>query len=386
MKEKFQFKQPEERQRQKKLENEGRRDFIQIGLVTAAALAGGGLVNRLYNMGKKIEERNKQESGEQPQAENIPEEQILPPEEPEKIELDWEDKIILKQILKPSVNNELKVNNETISALTKYWIYEYQNRRQPELTKAFEEMNKIKPLLEERFKKYGVPSEFMYLAIPESGWRMNAVSKSGARGPYQFMPKTAEEYGLKNPSDPLESADACARFLRDLYKRTQNWDLALAGYNGGYMGRYEKKCEAAGQKMTYVGFLSELEKKINEKRQDILKRKYFYYTVKKDDSVYQICRQYGISLKKFKAINKLKEKSLHNKNKKKKISVIEIFPGQKLIMPINEKVKQISFEKEVAGLMENINYPPKFNATLDALGLKRAEYVAGRDQEKTGHV
>jgi len=43
----------------------------------------------------------------------------------------------------------------------------------------------------------------------------NAVSSTGARGPFQFVSTTARQYGLTNPEDPMQSADAAARLQLD---------------------------------------------------------------------------------------------------------------------------------------------------------------------------
>jgi hypothetical protein len=66
------------------------------------------------------------------------------------------------------------------------------------------------------------------------GSGVGAVSSAGARGPFQFMPGTAAQYGLKNPDDPTESAAAAAHLLSDLLKRYGgNLPMALAAYNEG---------------------------------------------------------------------------------------------------------------------------------------------------------
>ncbi|HRZ78041.1 MAG TPA: transglycosylase SLT domain-containing protein, partial [Bacteroidales bacterium] len=51
------------------------------------------------------------------------------------------------------------------------------------------------PMIEPILKARGIPEDFKYLAVIESGL-MQAVSPSGARGIWQFLPATAKEYGL----------------------------------------------------------------------------------------------------------------------------------------------------------------------------------------------
>jgi hypothetical protein len=80
---------------------------------------------------------------------------------------------------------------------------------------------------------------FVRLINQESGFNPEIVSHAGAQGVAQFMPKVAEEWGLKNPFDPHAALVASARFLRSLYNQLGNWGLAAAAYNGG-IGRVQK--------------------------------------------------------------------------------------------------------------------------------------------------
>jgi hypothetical protein len=65
--------------------------------------------------------------------------------------------------------------------------------------------------------KYGVdPSYLTRVANVESGGDVNAANpNSSARGPFQFINSTAQQYGLTNPNDPVASADAAARLTLD---------------------------------------------------------------------------------------------------------------------------------------------------------------------------
>src|SRR5690606_40090763 len=56
--------------------------------------------------------------------------------------------------------------------------------------------NRAFPIIEPILAKYGVPDDFKYLAVIESGL-VNAVSPAGARGVWQFMPATAKEFNLE---------------------------------------------------------------------------------------------------------------------------------------------------------------------------------------------
>src|ERR1700759_2670913 len=52
-------------------------------------------------------------------------------------------------------------------------------------------------LIESILSQYGLPKELKYLAVIESNLKSSAVSRVGAKGPWQFMPQTARDLGLK---------------------------------------------------------------------------------------------------------------------------------------------------------------------------------------------
>jgi hypothetical protein len=75
----------------------------------------------------------------------------------------------------------------------------------------------------------------------ESGYGANeGPSSTGALGPFQFEPATAKHYGLANPWDFTSSANAAARYLRDLGADgdvgSSKTAKALNSYNGNGLG------------------------------------------------------------------------------------------------------------------------------------------------------
>jgi hypothetical protein len=98
--------------------------------------------------------------------------------------------------------------------------------------------NRYLPVIEPILKKYGIPADFKFLAIIESGL-MNDPSPVGAAGIWQFMKPTAKEYGLEITDEVderynLEKATVAAcMFFRESYKVYHNWTLVAASYNTG---------------------------------------------------------------------------------------------------------------------------------------------------------
>ncbi|HEY4122340.1 MAG TPA: lytic transglycosylase domain-containing protein, partial [Byssovorax sp.] len=98
---------------------------------------------------------------------------------------------------------------------------------------------RYKPQIEQALRDQSVPEDLLWLVGIESAFNPQAVSPKGATGLFQFMPETAEKYGLamdnwidERRSIPRASA-AGAQHLRDLFEHYGRWDLALAAYNYG---------------------------------------------------------------------------------------------------------------------------------------------------------
>ena len=102
----------------------------------------------------------------------------------------------------------------------------------------FKRAQKYFPVIEPILKKYGVPDDFKYLAVAESGLT-NTVSPAGARGIWQILEGTGEENGLEVNDNVderynLEKAtEAACKYILKIKEDLGSWTLAAAAYNGG---------------------------------------------------------------------------------------------------------------------------------------------------------
>jgi len=101
--------------------------------------------------------------------------------------------------------------------------------------------NRAFPIIEPILKQYGVPDDFKYLAVIESALT-NAVSPSGAKGVWQFMPETAKEKGMEVNEGVDEryhlqkATEAACKYLVAAKQKFGNWTLSAASYIGGMNG------------------------------------------------------------------------------------------------------------------------------------------------------
>jgi hypothetical protein len=101
--------------------------------------------------------------------------------------------------------------------------------------------HKYFPIIEPLLKKYGLPDDFKYLAVAESGLD-NVRSPAGASGFWQFLSSTGKEYGLEindyvDERYHLELATkVAAEYLIKSKEKFGSWTLAAAAYNAGNGG------------------------------------------------------------------------------------------------------------------------------------------------------
>ena len=206
----------------------------------------------------------------------------------------------------------------------------------------FKRSHKFFPTIETILAENGIPDDFKYLALIESGLR-NVTSPAGAKGFWQIMKATGREYGLEVNDNVderyhLEKATQVAcDYLNSSKKKLGNWTLAAAAYNAGNRrvsesmkkqnsnnyydlllndetARYLPRILAVKEIITHpqdYGFVFDNE--------DLYKEE-LTYEVKVDTAITNITRfakSYGMTYKEFKRFNPwLREAHLNNKSRK----------------------------------------------------------------------
>lgn len=202
--------------------------------------------------------------------------------------------------------------------------------------------NRYFPILEPLLKKHGLPDDFKFLALAESGFT-DETSNVGAAGMWHFMKGTGKEYGLEindnvdERYDIEKSTKVAAEYLRSSFERFNSWTLAAAAYNAGNYG-VSRRLEAQevsnyydaklpDETERYVFRILALKEIMNnpEKYGFVFNKEDLYTsqkttTIKVDTAITNItafAKRYGMNYKEFKILNPwLREHHLNNKSRK----------------------------------------------------------------------
>ncbi|MDO9512679.1 MAG: lytic transglycosylase domain-containing protein [Bacteroidales bacterium] len=102
----------------------------------------------------------------------------------------------------------------------------------------FKRAHRYFSMIEPILKKNGIPDDFKYIVLVESGF-LHQVSPAGAAGYWQFLKETAKEYQLEVSEqideryDPEKSTQAASKYFKKAYMRYNSWTLTAASFNGG---------------------------------------------------------------------------------------------------------------------------------------------------------
>jgi membrane-bound lytic murein transglycosylase D len=88
------------------------------------------------------------------------------------------------------------------------------------------------------FKEYDIPLRIAYLPHVESSFNIDAYSRVGAAGMWQFMRRTGRlylkiDYRIDERRDPYKATVAAAKLLKQNYEQVKSWPLAITAYNHG---------------------------------------------------------------------------------------------------------------------------------------------------------
>ena len=210
--------------------------------------------------------------------------------------------------------------------------------------------NRYFPDIEKTLADSGVPTDFKYLALIESGFRLEP-SPAGAVGFWQIVKGTAKKYDLLVNDEVDErynvekSTSAACVYLKDAKERLGTWTLAAASYNMGLAGAMQRAKEQKMDNYYDMYFNPETSRYVfrmlalkiifsNPKKAgyvmqpDELYTPYKYRVVSVDTSIASIAdfaAQFGLKYKHIKILNPwLRDAHLTNKEHRKyEIKIME---------------------------------------------------------------
>jgi membrane-bound lytic murein transglycosylase D len=151
----------------------------------------------------------------------------------------------LKAALPKPENRDILKSIEDLSALripaVRDWVYYYATRGRSYFIASVKNSQLYRPIIEEviLYDYPDMPLVIADLPILESSYTPYAVSRAGAVGLWQFMPKTAQMLDLSintwedGRRSLIPSTHAALKHLNHLYRHHHSWELALAAYNCG---------------------------------------------------------------------------------------------------------------------------------------------------------
>lgn len=104
---------------------------------------------------------------------------------------------------------------------------------------AYKRSGRYRTEILEALKEAGLPPELSWLPLIESGFKVKALSRARALGPWQFIPSTGYKFGLKRDQwidermDVTKSTRAAIAYLQELHRIFGDWSTVLASYNCG---------------------------------------------------------------------------------------------------------------------------------------------------------
>ena len=120
-----------------------------------------------------------------------------------------------------------------------FYLKRFSGEAHDHVSSMLSQGTKYDAMIREKLRAGGIPEDFTYLALIESGYDPDDYSSVGAVGMWQFMTSTARDVGLRvdwwvdERRDPVRETSAAVKFLGNLRDQFGSLYLAAAAYNGG---------------------------------------------------------------------------------------------------------------------------------------------------------
>ncbi|MEI7749585.1 MAG: hypothetical protein WCJ25_01125 [Candidatus Moraniibacteriota bacterium] len=134
-------------------------------------------------------------------------------------------------------DKETNIGEAEYREAVRYWKTRYEKG---DLAESFDSavgtMRAYWDGVREAFERKGVPTEFALVSIPESFWNDKTW---GTDGPFQLSKENAEHYGIKHPENPYDGARGAAALFADIgYEVGGRESFAILKYNGSFVGKF----------------------------------------------------------------------------------------------------------------------------------------------------
>lgn len=152
------------------------------------------------------------------------------------------------QLIKNTLDFDFKLHPMVVG-----YINFYQGRGRGTMETGLRRSGQFTAMARKIFREEGVPEDIVWLGQVESSWRPQARSWAAASGLWQFIPGTGSRFGLRQTAyvderNSFEKATrASAQYLKWLYNRFGNWELAMGAYNTGE-GNIDRAIARAGSR------------------------------------------------------------------------------------------------------------------------------------------
>jgi hypothetical protein len=181
---------------------------------------------------------------------------------------------LIQKVAEKFGESQLELSDNFIAEVHRY-VAKWQQSSRMKNAMARLNKNNYGPIIRAAMKKEGLPAQFLYLCLQESNFNSRAVGPATrygiAKGAWQFLPTTGQEFGLStgNMTDIADydvgderfnfskATQSAAKYLKHIYTTEAQASglLVMAGYNYGHnrVRRMIKKCQITPKKEIFGG-------------------------------------------------------------------------------------------------------------------------------------